>query len=113
VHLWLGVIAYNLGDLWRRLALPRRTGNWSLMSLHQRLVKTGGRLVPPFAGCALLQAAAGRRASHPGVFWQHASKGHGAAAAGRVPNQERQRTERSEATQSGQVPAARQVGGEK
>ncbi len=45
VRLWLSVIAYNLGNLWRRLALPRRIGNWSITSLQQRLVKTGGRLV--------------------------------------------------------------------
>ena len=45
VRLWLSVIAYNLGNLWRRLALPLRVGNWSLTSLQQRLVKTGGRLV--------------------------------------------------------------------
>ena len=45
VRLWLSVIAYNLGNLWRRLALPRRIRNWSLTSLQQRLVKTGGRLV--------------------------------------------------------------------
>jgi hypothetical protein len=45
VRLWLSVIAYNLGNLWRRLALPQRIGNWSLTSLQQRLVKTGGRLV--------------------------------------------------------------------
>jgi len=45
VRLWLSVIAYNLGNLWRRLALPRRIQNWSLTSLQQRLVKTGGRLV--------------------------------------------------------------------
>jgi hypothetical protein len=45
VRLWLSMIAYNLGNLWRRLALPRRIGNWSLTSLQQRLVKTGGRLV--------------------------------------------------------------------
>jgi hypothetical protein len=37
--------AYNLGNLWRRLALPSRIDNWSLTSLQQRLVKTGGRLV--------------------------------------------------------------------
>jgi len=42
---------------------------------------------------------------------QHASKDRGAATAGRVANQERQRTERSEVIQSGQVLAARQVGG--
>lgn len=45
VRLWLSVIAYNLGNLWRRLALPLRLGNWSLTSLQQRLVKTGGRLI--------------------------------------------------------------------
>jgi len=45
VRLWLSVIAYNLGNLWRRLALPLRVGNWSLTSLQQRLVKTGGRLI--------------------------------------------------------------------
>ncbi len=45
VRLWLSVIAYNLGNLWRRLALPRSIWSWSLTSLQQRLVKTGGRLV--------------------------------------------------------------------
>ena len=47
------------------------------------------------------------------MFWSHASKDRGAAAAGRVANQERQRIERSEVIQSRQVSAARQVGGEK
>jgi len=45
VRLWLSLIAYNLGNLWRRLVLPKRIGSWSLTSLQQRLVKTGGRLV--------------------------------------------------------------------
>ena len=45
VRLWLSVIAYNLGNLWRRLVLPRRIDHWSLTSLQQRLVKTGGRFV--------------------------------------------------------------------
>ena len=45
VRLWLSVLAYNLGNLWRRLALPKAVGNWSLTSLQQRLVKTGGRLI--------------------------------------------------------------------
>jgi len=44
-RLWLSVIAYNLGNLWRRLTLPTRIATWSLSSLQQRLVKTGGRLV--------------------------------------------------------------------
>ncbi|MGC2803465.1 MAG: hypothetical protein WCA41_16645, partial [Candidatus Acidiferrum sp.] len=33
------------GNLWRRLALPKSIESWSLTSLQQRLVKTGGRLV--------------------------------------------------------------------
>jgi hypothetical protein len=46
VRLLLGVIAYNLGDLLRRLALPLAIQSWSLTSLQQRLFKTGGRLIP-------------------------------------------------------------------
>jgi hypothetical protein len=45
VRLALSLVAYNLGNLWRRLALPQRIAKWSLTSLQQRLVKTGGRLV--------------------------------------------------------------------
>jgi hypothetical protein len=45
VRLWLSLIAYNLGYLWRRLVLPKKIENWSLTSLQQRLVKTGSRLV--------------------------------------------------------------------
>jgi DDE family transposase len=45
VRLWLSLIAYNLGNLWRRLALPTRVATWSLTSLQQRLVKTGGQLI--------------------------------------------------------------------
>jgi len=45
VRLQLSVLAYNLGNLWRRLVLPKRIDRWSLTSLQQRLVKTGGRLV--------------------------------------------------------------------
>ena len=45
VRLWLSLIAYNLGNLWRRLALPKSIGDWALTSLQQPLVKTGGRLI--------------------------------------------------------------------
>jgi Transposase DDE domain group 1 len=45
VRLQLSVLAYNLGNLWRRLVLPTRVDTWSPTSLQQRLVKTGGRLV--------------------------------------------------------------------
>jgi hypothetical protein len=39
------MLAYNLGNLWRRLAQPKGIENWSLTSLQQRLVNTGRRLV--------------------------------------------------------------------
>jgi Transposase DDE domain group 1 len=45
VRLWLSVIAYNLGNLWRWLALRKRIDRWSLTSLQQRLLKTRGRLL--------------------------------------------------------------------
>ncbi len=45
VRLWLSVLSYNLGNLWRRLALPKAIGNWSLTSLQQRLVNTGERSI--------------------------------------------------------------------
>jgi hypothetical protein len=41
----VSVLAYNLGNLWRRLVLPKGLDSWSVTSLQQRLVKTGGRLV--------------------------------------------------------------------
>src|SRR5260370_15213916 len=41
----LSVIAYNLGNLLRRLVLPVAVQDWSLTSLQQRLFKTGGRLI--------------------------------------------------------------------
>ena len=45
VRLVLGVIAYNLGNLLRRLVLPLALQSWSLTSLQQRVFKTGGRLI--------------------------------------------------------------------
>ncbi len=59
VRLWLSVIAYNLGNLWRRLALPMRVDAWSLTSLRQRLMTTGGRLV-----------------KHARYYWFLLAKGH-------------------------------------
>src|SRR5712692_3198974 len=45
VRLLLGVIAYNLGNLLRRLVLPLAIQSWTLTSLQQRLFKSGGRLI--------------------------------------------------------------------
>jgi hypothetical protein len=44
-RLALFVLAYNLGNFMRRLALPEAMKHWSLTSLQTRLFKTGGRLV--------------------------------------------------------------------
>ena len=39
------VLAYNLGNFLRRLALPRERARWSLTALREKLVKIGARLV--------------------------------------------------------------------
>ncbi len=59
VRLALSLLTYNLGNLWRRLALPRGIEKWSLTSLQQRLVKTGGRL-----------------AKHSRYYWLLLGEGH-------------------------------------
>ena len=51
VRLWLSLIAYNLGNLWRRLVLPDQ----QLVAEFAAAAGTGGRLV-----CAILLAFAGR-----------------------------------------------------
>lgn len=56
---WLNVIAYNPGNPWRRRALSKAVGNWSLTSPQRRLVKTGGRLIR-HARCYLLALAESR-----------------------------------------------------
>jgi hypothetical protein len=77
VRLWLSLIAYNLGNLWRRLALPAPIGKWSLTSLQQRLVKTGGRLISTHVttGCC------GGGPSDAAVVRRHAAEDRNAAVA--------------------------------
>jgi len=45
VRLSLFILAYNLGNFFRRLALPEAIKCWSLTSVQTRLIKMGGRLV--------------------------------------------------------------------
>ena len=45
VRLLLFILAYNLGNFLRRLALPNVVKHWSLRSLQVKLIKIGGRLV--------------------------------------------------------------------
>jgi hypothetical protein len=41
----LFILAYNLGNFIRRLALPAPVKRWSLTSVQTKLIKIGGRLV--------------------------------------------------------------------
>jgi hypothetical protein len=78
VRLRLSLIVYNLGNLWRRLALPREIGNWSLTSLQQRLLKTGGRLIKTRP---LLLVADCGESSDPAAVRRHAGEDRGAGVA--------------------------------
>ena len=53
VRVLVGVVAYTLGTLLRRLVLPLAIRSWSLTSLQQRLFKTGGRLIRHARYCIL------------------------------------------------------------
>ena len=58
LRLWLSILAYDLGNLWRRLVLPQKVEKWLLTSLQQRLVKTGGGWsnTPATTGCCWQRA---------------------------------------------------------
>jgi len=45
VRLQLHVLAYNLANFLRTLALPRTMAHWSLTTLREKLVKFGARMV--------------------------------------------------------------------
>ena len=45
VRLQLFALAYNLGNLLRRLALPPRVKHWSLTTLREKLIKIGAQVV--------------------------------------------------------------------
>jgi len=45
VRLFIFILAYNLGNLLRRLGLPKAIKDWSLRSVQVKLIKIGGRLV--------------------------------------------------------------------
>jgi len=60
--------------------LPKRIENWSLTSLQQRLVKTGGRLIKH----PILLAAAGGESPHAAAVWGHAAKDCGAPITSRI-----------------------------
>ncbi|MCG2796362.1 MAG: IS1380 family transposase [Actinomycetia bacterium] len=45
VRLALFVLAYNLGNFFRRFALPREVSHWSLSSIQLKLIKIGAKIV--------------------------------------------------------------------
>jgi len=45
VRLQLFVLAYNLGNFLRRLALPGSVRHWSLTTLRDKMIKTGAKVV--------------------------------------------------------------------
>ena len=45
VRLQLLVLAYNLGNFMRTLAMPKTVEHWSLTSLREKLVKIGAKVV--------------------------------------------------------------------
>ena len=76
VRLQLAVLAYNLGNLWRRLVLP--------LVAHESPAAAGEDRGPAREACPVLLAAAGRRASDPAALRRHAEEDLGAASAGRL-----------------------------
>ena len=45
VRLQLHVLAYNLGNFLRRLALPASVKHWTLTTLREKLIKIGSKMV--------------------------------------------------------------------
>ena len=45
VRLQLHVLAYNLGNFLRRLALPASVKHWMLTTLREKLIKIGAKMV--------------------------------------------------------------------
>ena len=81
VRLQLSVLAYNLGNLWRRLVLPPR--NQALVA-HESPAAAGEDRGAAGEACAVLLAPAGGRASDPAAFRRDAAEDLGATGAGRL-----------------------------
>ena len=56
VRLQLFVMAYNIDNFLRRLALPRQIKDWSLRTIREKLVKIGAKVVS-HAGYVTFQMA--------------------------------------------------------
>ena len=81
VRLQLSVLAYNLGNLWRRLVLP--AAGQALVA-HESPAAAGENRRPAGEACQVLLAPAGGRASDPTAVRRHVAEDLGAAGAGRL-----------------------------
>jgi hypothetical protein len=72
---------HHLGNLWRRLVRPKRIDHWSLTSVQQRLVKTGGRVVK-HARDSWFLLAKGHLTRH--LFWAMEIPAYGSSNAYRI-----------------------------
>ncbi len=90
VRLWLSVMAYNLGNLWRRLVLPRTLGR---VVADQNAAAAGENRSPFDEACQGLLALPGTRALDEAPGRQHGAAGpgfaaaHGTGSCGREANQ--------------------------
>jgi len=67
VRLQLFVLAYNLGNFLRRLALPQKVKHWSLTTLREKLIKIGAKVVSHarYVTFQMAEVAVPRRLSGP------------------------------------------------
>jgi len=54
VRLQLSALTYNVGNLWRRLVLPKRISSWSLTSVQHRRGALSGKCLSPMVFQAVL-----------------------------------------------------------
>ncbi len=78
VRLWLSVIAYNLGNLWRRLALPKQDRQ---LVAHRLAEEAGEDRRPAGETRPILLAAPGGEPFDSTTVWSHAGQDRSAALA--------------------------------
>ena len=88
VRLQLSVLAYNLGNLWRRLVLPPRG---QALVAHESPAAASKNWGLAGEACQVLLAPAGGRASDPAALRRDAAEDLGAAGAGRLTRDRVQR----------------------
>jgi hypothetical protein len=81
VRLQLSLLAYNLGNLWRRLVLPKRIRR---LVAHELAAAAGENRRTPNQARPLLLAAAGGESPHAAADWEHAAQDRGAAITSRI-----------------------------